>query len=116
MHVATRGILEELIQFHEAQGVVSEMKTEQDADVEKRLLLAIVLSMAILFGTPYVYEKLNLTTPVSEPRTLYQSSSDADSGNNQNTDLASQVAKSEDDRIVVHVTTVRQHHDPADPV
>ena len=43
------------------------MKTEQDSDVEKRLLLAIVLSMAILFGTPYVYEKLNLTTPAPEP-------------------------------------------------
>jgi YidC/Oxa1 family membrane protein insertase len=37
------------------------MKTEQDSDVERRLLLAIVLSMAILFGTPYVYQKLNLT-------------------------------------------------------
>jgi YidC/Oxa1 family membrane protein insertase len=42
------------------------MKTEQDADVEKRLLLAIVLSMAILFGTPYIYQKLNLT-PQPEP-------------------------------------------------
>ena len=42
------------------------MKTEQDSDVEKRLLLAIILSMAILFGTPYVYQKLNLT-PQPEP-------------------------------------------------
>lgn len=43
------------------------MRTEQDSDVEKRLLLAIVLSMAILFGTPYVYQKLNLTPPPAEP-------------------------------------------------
>jgi YidC/Oxa1 family membrane protein insertase len=32
------------------------MRNPEDADVERRLLLAILLSMAILFATPYVYQ------------------------------------------------------------
>lgn len=32
------------------------MRSPEDADVERRLLLAILLSMAILFATPYVYQ------------------------------------------------------------
>lgn len=32
------------------------MRSPEDADVESRLLLAILLSMAILFATPYVYQ------------------------------------------------------------
>jgi YidC/Oxa1 family membrane protein insertase len=34
------------------------MKSQEDSDIEKRLLLAIALSMAILFVTPYIYQQL----------------------------------------------------------
>ncbi|MEJ2083859.1 MAG: membrane protein insertase YidC, partial [Acidobacteriota bacterium] len=34
------------------------MKSSEDADIERRLLIAILLSIAILFGTPYIYQKI----------------------------------------------------------
>jgi YidC/Oxa1 family membrane protein insertase len=34
------------------------MKSQEDNEIEKRLLIAIALSMAILFVTPYIYQKL----------------------------------------------------------
>ncbi|UCF35953.1 MAG: membrane protein insertase YidC [Acidobacteriota bacterium] len=40
------------------------MKTQEDSDIEKRLLFAILLSMAILFVTPYIYEHFYPTPEV----------------------------------------------------
>lgn len=39
------------------------MKTPEESDIEKRLLLAIVLSMAILFTVPYIYREFLPETP-----------------------------------------------------
>ncbi len=44
------------------------MKSPEDADVERRLLIAILLSMAILFATPYVYQFFFPVPPGSTPR------------------------------------------------
>jgi YidC/Oxa1 family membrane protein insertase len=40
------------------------MRSQEDVEIERRLLLAILLSMAILFGAPYVYERLFPSPPV----------------------------------------------------
>ena len=40
------------------------MKTKEDSDVERRLLLAILLSMAVLFTAPYLLRYFNPPPPV----------------------------------------------------
>ena len=54
------------------------MRTEGDSDIEKRLLLAILLSMAVLFGTPYIYQKLNLVTPIEVQESTPAESKDSE--------------------------------------
>ncbi len=39
------------------------MKSQEDVEIERRLLLAILLSMAILFGAPYLYERFFPSPP-----------------------------------------------------
>lgn len=43
------------------------MKSSEDAEIERRLLIAILLSIAILFGTPYLYQKFYPTPPEETP-------------------------------------------------
>lgn len=47
------------------------MRSQEDVEIERRLLLAILLSMAILFGAPYIYERLFPSPPV-EPEVAAQ--------------------------------------------
>jgi len=43
------------------------MRKQEDSDSEKRLLLAVVLSMAVLFMTPYIFRIFNPAPPVETP-------------------------------------------------
>ncbi|MFZ0428394.1 MAG: membrane protein insertase YidC, partial [Acidobacteriota bacterium] len=39
------------------------MRSQEDAEIERRLLIAILLSIAILFGTPYLYQRFFPSPP-----------------------------------------------------
>ncbi len=45
------------------------MKSQEDAEIERRLLIAILLSIAILFGTPYLYQKFFPSETAEVPST-----------------------------------------------
>lgn len=46
------------------------MRSQEDADIERRLLIAILLSIAILFGTQYVYRRIFPSEPAQPPATV----------------------------------------------